>query len=746
MPLPSAQRMPEFERIESRVDDVPARTASIHHSALRRCAMRGGASTRWSIGALLMTLSLGAFAMQNDIPGPPGSVAFGKQVIVLPNGNIVVGDPERDAGRGAVYLYSASGTQISMLVGSTPGDHVGGGEVIVLSNGHYVVRSPDWDNGAAVDAGAVSFGHASTGVAGTVGPSNSLVGTHAGDRIGSGGIVALAGGHYVVGSPAWDRDAIVDAGAASFGDGSDGVTGPITAINSLVGGSDGDKVGSAITALKNGHYVVQSPTWRNGSAANAGAATWGNGKYGIAGEVSIGNSQVGSSPDDRIGLRVTALSTGHYVIASTLWDHGSVPNAGVATFGIGTGGSTGIVSAANSLVGSRANDRVGVSVTALTNGSYVVASPFWTDKAISSAGAVTWCLPTGSTVGPVSTDNSLFGASTEDQIGIAGVAALSNGNYVVMSPFWDAPEAFNAGAATFGNGKSGVVGAVSAANSLIGTAPGDSVGDSVTALGNGHYVVVSPYWDDAGVADVGAVTWGDGVSGSRGTVSRSNSLFGTTADDRVGDHGVFALKGPAGHYLVASADWDTPSGMVNAGAATWGNGQGGVIGQVSSANSLVGMSANDRVGDSFGIAVLSNGHYVVASPLWDNGGIVNAGAVTWGNGTSGTRGKLDGSLSLVGAHAYDHVGLDIYSVGPHGQYAIASNLWDDDVIADAGAITLVDGSQAYAGSIAFYNSVRGAVANENVPESFDYDASARKLVVGRSRAGVISQFAADVRR
>ena len=48
--------------------------------------------------------------MQFDIIGPPGSVHFGTSVTVLPNGNVVVTDPDFDSGMatqaGAVYLYN----------------------------------------------------------------------------------------------------------------------------------------------------------------------------------------------------------------------------------------------------------------------------------------------------------------------------------------------------------------------------------------------------------------------------------------------------------------------------------------------------------------------------------------------------------------------------------------------------------------------------------------------------------------
>ena len=91
----------------------------------------------------------------------------------LPNGNIVVTDPGFDAPGpiadvGAVYLYRPDGSLISTLRGSSAGDKVGNGVVAVLANGNYVVCSPDWDNGAATDAGAVTWGSGTTGVSGVV--------------------------------------------------------------------------------------------------------------------------------------------------------------------------------------------------------------------------------------------------------------------------------------------------------------------------------------------------------------------------------------------------------------------------------------------------------------------------------------------------------------------------------------------------------------------------------------------------
>ena len=65
-------------------------------------------------------------ASQIDLVGPAGSDQFGKNVIALPNGNIVVTDPLYNDGTvihtGAVYLYhGATGALISKLTGGSLG-------------------------------------------------------------------------------------------------------------------------------------------------------------------------------------------------------------------------------------------------------------------------------------------------------------------------------------------------------------------------------------------------------------------------------------------------------------------------------------------------------------------------------------------------------------------------------------------------------------------------------------------------
>ncbi len=169
----------------------------------------------------------------------------------------------------------------------------------------------------------------------------------------------------------------------------------------------------------------------------------------------------------------------------------------------------------------------------MSNGNYVVGSPSWNEW----RGAVTWANGSRGVSGTVSEANSLVGSNPGDYVGITSlgfdlildVTPLSNGNYVVGSPFWNG----NRGAVTWGNGSTGVSGIVSDANSLVGSNPNDRVGnggnlfDSITHLSNGNYVVASPNWSDGR----GAVTWANGSTGVRGSVSDANSFVGSYPGD-----------------------------------------------------------------------------------------------------------------------------------------------------------------------------------------------------------------------
>ncbi len=705
---------------------------------------------------------LTAHAAQIDIPGPAGSGAFGSSVTVLPNGNIVVTDPTGPVSNvGAVYLYSPAGVLISTITGSSTNDQVGSGGITVLTNGNFLILSPNWRNGAAANAGAVTWASASNGVSGVVSSLNSLTGTQERDLVGFidnagfDGVTVLSNGNYVVVSPQWDNGSSADVGAVTWGNGSTGTSGAVAVANSLIGPTADALVGfyEAI-ALSNGNYVVVSPFWRHPDVIppqSVGAVTWANGSSGLVGVVSTANSLVGASAGDAVGMGsefsasgVTALSNGNYVVASSRWHNITGVSVGAITWANGATGRVGVVSAANSLIGSTANDFPAGNepVTALSNGNYVVPSPFWNNGPTVDAGAVTWANGTTGLIGVISASNSLVGTGAQNDVGQDGVVALTNGNYVVQSPGWDKIDAIDAGAVTWGSGSSGISGVVSPANSLVGTETADQIGSNqsgsvvgVVALTNGNYVVASTRWNNNAIVDAGAVTWANGASGRTGAVSAANSLVGTSTSDFVGNNGVTALSN--GNYVVASSAWD--GAVANVGAVTWANGSSGRSGPVTTANSLVGTQSGDSVGGGR-IAAIGGGHYVVSSRLWNNAATADVGAVTWANGGTGLVGVVSAANSLIGVTANDQVGGFVSALAD-GNYAVLSREWDRPPTVNAGAVSLGRGDGGLVGTIVAVNSVRGTATNAsfaNLP--FDYDPVRQQLVVGRPASNIVSLF------
>jgi hypothetical protein len=477
---------------------------------------------------------------------------------------------------------------VNSLIGATQNDLVGLFAIVALNNGNYVVVS-NASVGEMYSIGAVTWnngadGHTSDATT-AVSASNSLVGAADADQVGGGGVTALNNGNYVVSSPSMSIGGKSSAGAATWVDGISGQTLDLTHVpstaNSLVGSAVNDKVGShGVTALANGNYAVASPNW----SGDRGAASWGNGAAGTSGLVSATNSLVGATAGDQIGSTVTALSNGNYVVASFNASIGAT-NTGAATWVNGTNGATknsvNAVSAANSLIG-QASDFVGqFGVTALKNGNYVVISANASVGA-SQTGAVTFGDGSSGTVGLLSAANSLIGAAF-DGVGYGGVTALSNGNYVVDSFLASAGASGNAGAATWVNGSTGqtsdAVNVVSAANSIVGAAAGDQVGwgnggtRGVLALSNGNYVVMSPR-ASFGAQWTGAVTFGNGLTGFAGTLSPQNSIVGSLANDAVGQaySGLSAFSFSDGNYAVISGSWNgiaTGAGAVTLGSGTF---------------------------------------------------------------------------------------------------------------------------------------------------------------------------------
>jgi hypothetical protein len=635
---------------------------------------------------------------------------------------------------GVVGTISAS----NAVVGASANDRIGFFGIVRLANGNWLSVNPDFDAGALVDAGAVTHGSAVAGRFGVISAANSLVGTSAGDRVGSAAIGILSNGNYVVPVPEWDNGALVDAGAVVFGSGTSGVAGLVSTGNALFGSSANDRVGNnGITPLPGGGYLVASRNWRNGSAANAGALTFGNGSTGIVGAVSGSNSLVGAQADDRIGdTQPLVLANGNWAIGSPFWDNGALANAGAVTFGFGTTGRTGTVATTNSLVGPNAGDRVGERLLALTGadnatvGRYVVVSPSWRGSAGLNVGAVTVLAGTGGVSGAVSTLNSLVGSQASDFVGSGGAFALADGRFVVASPLWNNGATLDVGAVTLRESLPLANGVVSTGNSLVGATAGDEVGGGgVVPLPNSAYLVLSPRFSSGTASQAGAVTWVPPVTGLAASVSAANSLVGSNLLDNVGSDPFSVTVLDDGDAVVASPFWDNGA-VSDAGAVTYIDRDSGRTGAISALNSLVGGSPSDAVGFN-GVIALPGGDYLVRSRGWANGAATNAGAVTFGT-DSGSSGLVSPANSIVGSTANDDVGAEI-TLAPNGNFIVRSRDWDNGATINAGAFTLGLADGSVAGALTTTHSVLGPVRSEGQDVS-GYDPVRNQLVVGQPLA------------
>ncbi|MCU1392124.1 MAG: hypothetical protein JWM34_552 [Ilumatobacteraceae bacterium] len=433
-------------------------------------------------------------------------------------------------GRTGVVSFSNSlvGTHALDYVGRDGITEVAGGNYVVAST------TWDYTSGMTtiLDAGAVTWAKADGTTTGDVTAANSLHGDSDQDRVGSPGVTALTSGNYVVASSGWDYLGADSTGAITWrtGSGASASQGSsITNTNSMIGNKQYDRVGSGgVRALANGNYVALSPGWGNGSASGAGAVTWGHGTGGTTGIVSQSNSLIGTQDSDGVGTNFIELTNGNYVVSSGGWANGSATSAGAVTWGSGTTGVKGIVSAANSMVGN-AGDGVGSGLVALLAGSYVVASPAWDNGTNVDVGAVTWVEGSAASLSSVSASNSLVGSTAGDRVG--DVTALPDGDYVVTASSWTNAAGLHVGAATQVSGSGPTAGVVSPANSVVGSSVGDFVGGGgVRAFPDSGYAILSPSWQNAAGVRVGAVTYA-APHGVHGTVSPANSVIGAKADD-----------------------------------------------------------------------------------------------------------------------------------------------------------------------------------------------------------------------
>jgi hypothetical protein len=168
---------------------------------------------------------------------------------------------------------------------------------------------------------------------------------------------------------------------------------------------------------------------------------------------------------------------------------------------------------------------------------------------------------------------------------------------------------------------------------------GNGFGTSVLVLPSGNVAITSPN-DDFGGSDAGAVYLFNGMTGSL-----ISSLRGSSASDQVGITGLVQLTN--GNYVVRSTLWDSGT-VADVGAVTWGNGTSGISGAVSSSNSIVGQTANQGV--SWSLTTASNLDAFLATNPSDGSGRVVLGSSARGfslpSTPAGSLQAANGSVSL----------------------------------------------------------------------------------------------------
>ena len=361
-------------------------------------------------------------------------------------------------------------------------------------------------------------------------------------------------------------------------------------------------------------------------------------------------------------------------------------------------------------------------MTALSNGNYVVGSPGWQNGA-AVVGAATWSKGDGSTVGAVSTSNSLVGSINGDDVSSGGVTALSNGNYVVISPFWQS----GLGAVTWSNGNSGLtfdgVGTLNAVNSYIGPGTGPlhlvlglPTGGSFLAGFSGNNlnnlggivteVQLDPNAETFGTGATQTVSLSPGFltgtlnSGTAVVLQASNDITlnsPVVVDNPTGNGGNLTLQ--AGRSILLNASITTDNGNLTL-IANDTTADGVLDSQRDTGNAVLTMAAGTSINAGTGTVTISllNGSGKTNTA---NGVIslaaITAGSISINNSGISTGSDVDlGSLTTTGQTTTGN--LSIQSAGAISQTGILTIAGTTSLVASDN-ITLNNNSNAFAGIV-----------------------------------------------
>ncbi len=248
---------------------------------------------------------------------------------------------------------------------------------------------------------------------------------------------------------------------------------------------------STTTALSNGNFII---SWTDFSGLD------GNG-YGIFGQLfSVTGSKVGSqfqantyTTGDQYNSKVTALNNGDFVIT---WTDGLSTVNGLDGSGVGVFGQ--VFNATGSKVGSEfqvntytTGNQLGITIAALSNGSFVVV---WEDDSgLDGSGFGVFGQIFNATAAKVGSEFQVNTYTALTQIN-PSASPLSNGNFVVT---WSDASLDGAGYGIFGQMFNATGAKVGGEFQVNTDTTGNQAYSSVSLLSNGDFVV--SWQDDSGL-------------------------------------------------------------------------------------------------------------------------------------------------------------------------------------------------------------------------------------------------------
>ena len=111
--------------------------------------------------------------------------------------------------------------------------------------------------------------------------------------------------------------------------------------------------------------------------------------------------------------------------------------------------------------------------------------------------------------------------------------------------------------------------------------------------------------------------------------------------------------------------------------------------------------------------IWGNGNNVACSFAWDNDAIADVGASTWANGSNATIGVVSQANSLVGASTGDRVGGGSFAL-TNGNYVVSSLNWANGANPDAGAASWGSGNTGVSATISAGNPRVGASTDDGI--------------------------------